>query len=142
VISCKHTRGLAKEHLYSVDRNKSYMSDFVEVCKIGELKDGTMRKVDIGGREILVARNGDKIYCVDSRCPHLGGDLSKGTLEGSVVTCPLHQSQFDLSDGHVIKWTSWTELVSTIAKAFKTPGPLITHETRVEGERVLARIDR
>lgn len=117
------------------------MSDFIEVCKKDELKDGAMKKVDIKGREILIARIGDKFYCVDGRCPHLGGDLSKGTLDGTVVTCPLHHSQFDLSDGRVIRWTNWTGLVSTITKAFKSPRPLVTHEIKLEGDQVLARFD-
>lgn len=117
------------------------MSDFIEICKKDDLKDGTMNKVAVMGREILVARNGEQFYCVDVRCPHLGGDLSKGTLEGSVVTCPLHQSQFDLSDGRVIRWTSWTGLVSAITKAFKSPRPLVTHEIKLDGDKVLARLD-
>lgn len=117
------------------------MNDFIEVCKKSELKDGMMKRVDIKGRELLIAMIGDKIYCVDNRCPHLGGDLSKGMLEGNILTCPLHKSQFDLSDGRVIRWTNWTGLVSTITKAFKSPRPLVTHETRTEGDQVLARLD-
>ena len=30
---------------------------------------------------------------------HFGGDLSKGKLEGKVVTCPRHGSQFDVTTG-------------------------------------------
>jgi 3-phenylpropionate/trans-cinnamate dioxygenase ferredoxin component len=117
------------------------MSDFIEVFKKADLQDGTMKKVDVKGHEILVARSGDRFFCVDNRCPHLGGDLSKGTLKGSVVTCPIHKSQFDLSDGRVIQWTNFTGLVSTIGKMFKTPRSLITHEIKVEGDQVLARFD-
>lgn len=42
----------------------------------------------VKGQEILVARVGDNYYSVDNRCPHMGGNLSKGNLEGTIVTCP------------------------------------------------------
>ncbi len=45
----------------------------------------------------LLARVGDKYYAADNRCPHMGGKLSPGKLEGTVVTCPRHGSQFDLT---------------------------------------------
>ena len=64
------------------------MSKFTEVAKIEELKSGTMKAVIVEGREILLARVGDKYYAVDGRCPHMKGDLSQGKLEGTVVTCP------------------------------------------------------
>ena len=32
----------------------------------------------------------------------MGGDLSKGTLEGNTVTCPKHKSKFDVTTGKVI----------------------------------------
>jgi len=40
--------------------------------------------------------------------PHLHGDLSKGTLDGAVVTCPRHGSQFDVTDGRVLLWTDFS----------------------------------
>jgi len=80
------------------------MSKFIEVAKIEELKSRTMKTVTAEGREILLARVGDKYYAVDNRCPHMKGDLSQGKLEGTVVTCPVHGSQFDISNGQVVRW--------------------------------------
>jgi len=75
------------------------MSKFTEVDKIEELISGTMKMVMAEGREILLTKVGDKYYAVDNLCPHMKGDLSQGKLEGTVVTCPLHGSQFDISNG-------------------------------------------
>ena len=80
------------------------MSKFIEVAKIEELKSETMKKVIAEGREILLARVGDKYYATDNRCPHMKGDLSQGKLGGTVVTCPVHGSQFDISNGQVVRW--------------------------------------
>lgn len=68
------------------------MAELVEVSKTGELAEGTMKRVSVGGREILLARVGDTYYAAGNRCPHMGGNLSRGKLEGTIVTCPLHGS--------------------------------------------------
>ena len=112
------------------------MADFVEIANVGELDDGTMMRLTIKENEILVARVGDKYFCADNRCPHMGGNLSQGKLDGTIITCPRHHSQFDLTDGHVIRWTEWTGLKLTAAKIFKSPSPLKTYKIKVEDEKI------
>ena len=80
------------------------MSKYIEVAKVDGLKSGTMRKVFAEGHEILLATVGDKYYATDNQCPHMKGDLSQGKLEGTIVTCPVHGSQFYVSDGQVVRW--------------------------------------
>jgi 3-phenylpropionate/trans-cinnamate dioxygenase ferredoxin subunit len=45
------------------------MSKFTEVAKIEELESETMKRVIVGGREILLAKVGDNYYATDNRCP-------------------------------------------------------------------------
>ena len=116
------------------------MSSLVEAGKTSELEDGTMKQVAAQGHEILLARVGDKYYAADSRCPHMGGKLSQGKLEGTVVTCPLHGSQFDLRDGQVVRWLKKSGWISTVSKAIKPPKPLATYSVKVEGDRILIEI--
>ena len=80
------------------------MGESTELSKTDELKDRTMKAVNAAGRAILLARVGDKYYAVDNLCPHMKGNLSQGKLEGTVITCPLHGSQFDMSNGQVVRW--------------------------------------
>ncbi|MDP2932456.1 MAG: Rieske 2Fe-2S domain-containing protein, partial [Chloroflexota bacterium] len=101
-----------------------------------ELKDGAMKSVKVEGREILLARVGDRYYAANNRCPHMGGNLSQGKLTGTVVTCPRHGSQFDLADGHVIRWTDWAGFQLTLAKLFKSPRPLPNYPVKLEGDSV------
>ena len=110
---------------------------FVEIATTDELADGTMKMANINGHEILLARVGDNYYSADNRCPHMGGNLSQGKLEGTVVTCPRHHSQFDLTDGHNIRWTDWTGLKLSLGKILKSPRPLKMHEVKIEGEKIL-----
>jgi len=115
------------------------MSKFTEVAKMEELKSGTMKAVIAEGREILLARVGDKYYAVDNRCPHMNGDLSKGKLEGTVVTCPVHGSQFDISNGQVVRWLKGG-LMSKVGSALKLSKALKVYNVRVEDGRVLVEV--
>ena len=116
------------------------MGGFVEVSKADELKDGAMKAVSAAGREILLARIGDKYFAADNRCPHMGAKLSQGKLEGTVVTCPRHGSQFDLSDGRVVRWLKTSGLISTVSRALKPPRPLTIYRVKVEDDRILIEI--
>jgi len=116
------------------------MGDLVPVGEIGGLADGTMKSVLVKGREILLARVADEYYAADNRCPHMGGKLSQGKLEGTVVTCPRHGSQFDLTDGRVVRWLKGSGLLSKVGKALKSPRPLATYNVKVEGDRILIEI--
>lgn len=115
------------------------MSKFTEVAKIEELKSGTTKMVVAEGREILLARLGDKYYATDNRCPHMKGDLSQGKLEGIVVTCPLHGSQFDISNGQVVRWLKGG-LMSKLGSALKLSKALTVYNIKVEDGRVLVEI--
>ena len=42
------------------------------------------------------------IYAVSRSCGHAGAALSLGTLNGHIITCPLHFAQFDVRDGKAL----------------------------------------
>lgn len=113
---------------------------FVEIVKKDELENGKMKMVKVNGHEILLVKIKNAYYCTDNSCPHMGGNLSQGTLEGTIVTCPLHHSQFDLTDGSVIRWTDFTGLKKSIGKIFKSPRPLKTYDVKVEEKTILINI--
>ena len=112
------------------------MSDFVFLTNIDDLVDGAMKQADAGGHEFLVARVDGAYFAADARCPHLHGHLAKGTLEGTVVTCPLHHSQFNLTDGAVVRWTDFKGAVKSVAEFARHARPLRVYETSVEGSQL------
>ena len=116
------------------------MADFTELLKKDDLKSGQMKGYTTGGREVFVARVGDQFFAADNRCPHFGAKLAEGKLEGTILTCPRHASQFDLKDGHVVRWTDWSGVKLGIAKVFKPPRPLVIHQVKVEADKVLIKI--
>ncbi|MGB8892064.1 MAG: Rieske 2Fe-2S domain-containing protein, partial [Methanoregula sp.] len=68
------------------------MSDtmpFADAAQISDVPPGSMKYVEVQGREILLVNVEGKIYATDNRCGHMNGPLSMGTLQGTVVECPL-----------------------------------------------------
>lgn len=68
-----------------------------------DLAGGQLTGTDVEGRQVLLHRNGNNVYAIDNVCSHAGGLLSRGELDGCVVTCPLHGARFDVRDGHVVR---------------------------------------
>ena len=116
------------------------MGTLIRLANTKDLTDGTMKKYQVQGIEILVARIEGKYYATKNKCPHFGGDLSKGKLEGSIVTCPRHGSQFNITDGSVVRWLKGTGLISSIGKTLKSPQKLITYNTKIEGQDIMVEI--
>jgi len=52
--------------------------------------------------------------------------------DGTVVTCPLHSSRFDLADGRVVRWLKGSGLLSTIGSKLKCPHSLNVYKVKVE----------
>jgi nitrite reductase/ring-hydroxylating ferredoxin subunit len=67
-----------------------------------ELADGQMRCVEADGTAVMVARTSGGLYALSNRCSHRGGPLHEGTLDAGTVTCPWHDSVFELRDGALV----------------------------------------
>lgn len=113
------------------------MTEYTEACRLSDIREGELRKVTVRGREILLARRGDHVYATDVLCPHLQADLSEGTLQGYTLTCPMHGSQFDVRDGHVVRWTNLSGTILAFASRAFPPRPLTCYPVRIDGDRVL-----
>ena len=109
------------------------MSEFLPVGTVTDIKPGTMKKIMVEGLAFLLALIKDVYYCTDAYCPHPGGDLSLGYLNGKVLTCPLHHSQFDISNGRVLRWSDLYGTILTVAKKQKPPRSLRIYPVRSKG---------
>lgn len=66
---------------------------------------GMMVGIDAGGERVLVANVAGEFHAMRAKCNHMGGPLDKGTLEGNIVTCPLHGSKWDVKTGKLSQFT-------------------------------------
>jgi 3-phenylpropionate/trans-cinnamate dioxygenase ferredoxin subunit len=72
---------------------------FIKAAMTTEIPAGGMKGVNINGKNILISNIDGQFYAINGTCTHMGGDLTKGKLEGNVVTCPRHGSKFDVKTG-------------------------------------------
>jgi nitrite reductase (NADH) small subunit/3-phenylpropionate/trans-cinnamate dioxygenase ferredoxin subunit len=75
------------------------MSEFVTVCRRGDIPAGGGRTVAAGDRLVAVFDDGGQLCAIDDACPHMGASLGAGRLEGGIVTCPWHAWRFRVRDG-------------------------------------------
>jgi nitrite reductase/ring-hydroxylating ferredoxin subunit len=75
---------------------------FEKIAETQEIADGQVKSVKFGSEEVFVANVNGVFYAMGNACTHKGGDLSKGTLLGNIVTCPKHKAQFDITTGKVV----------------------------------------
>ena len=106
---------------------------YVHVADKSEIGIGKVKKFTLGEVTVLIANVKGNYYAVDNMCTHFGGDLSEGFLEGNVITCPNHQSKFDVTTGKV---------VSPPAEALERPDieDLPTYLVKVENQHIKVKV--
>ncbi len=72
---------------------------WVSIGAVGELVFAPGHSVVVEGRELAVFELDDGLAAVDGSCPHAGGPLCEGDVDGGAVSCPWHGWSFDLRTG-------------------------------------------
>src|SRR5260370_31990674 len=71
----------------------------VRVGSVVELADRGCTVISAGGHGIAVFAHDGRFFAVDTRCPHMGFPLSRGTVRDGLLTCHWHHARFDLEGG-------------------------------------------
>jgi 3-phenylpropionate/trans-cinnamate dioxygenase ferredoxin subunit len=79
------------------------MGEFVKVADAAEIAEGELAAFDVAAVRVAVANVGGTFYAFGDACTHLQCSLAEGQLEGTVVTCACHGSQFDVTTGEVLR---------------------------------------
>lgn len=75
------------------------MGHSAKVAKVGDLPQGEGMVIEVDGKDLALFNVEGVFYALDNTCPHRGGPLGEGFLEGTVVTCPWHGWKFDVTTG-------------------------------------------
>ncbi len=75
------------------------MSRWIPVANVADCPPGSCLELAVAGRIVAIFNVAGDFHALDGVCPHQGGPLGKGQLEGHVVTCPWHGWQFDVRNG-------------------------------------------
>jgi len=73
--------------------------EWVTVSRAADLVPGIATVVDAGRRSVALFNVDGALHALDNICLHQGAELGCGRLAGSVITCPLHGWQFDVTTG-------------------------------------------
>lgn len=102
-----------------------------------ELQQGEMKEYSAEGKSFLVARLADNLFAVSPRCPHLGCRLAEGQLEGRIITCPCHGSQFDVTNGELMRWIpDWPAPIGLVTKSIGWARPLNSYRVEIAGDAI------
>lgn len=73
----------------------------VRVCAPEDVKSGSSRRFEVGGRSVALVRIGDDWYSLGDVCSHEDYSLSEGDVwaDECEIECPKHGSTFDLRTG-------------------------------------------
>ncbi len=75
------------------------MANFVKVAQTSEIPAGQGKCVEVAGKRIAIFNVDGTYYAIDDVCPHQGGPLGEGELNGKIVTCPWHGWEYDVTTG-------------------------------------------
>ena len=75
---------------------------FEEIAEEGELSPGQMKKIQAGGKHLLLCNAEGDYYVVDEMCSHEDYLLHLGCIQGKKIKCSLHGSYFDLESGEAL----------------------------------------
>ena len=77
-------------------------ANFIAVCAIADLPEGEPRKEVVNGTTIAVVLSEGNVYAINDTCSHGQVSLAEGEVEGCLLECWLHGSQFDLRNGQPV----------------------------------------
>lgn len=75
---------------------------WVDIAAADELAPAQMKKVQAGGRRLLLANAEGTHYVVDEMCSHEDYSLYLGCIKDRRIKCSLHGSFFDLETGEAL----------------------------------------
>ena len=98
------------------------MAEWEKVAQVGDIAPGEMKLVKTGEEPIVLTNVDGNYFAFSDICTHEMGSLSEGFLEGQIVTCPMHGSEFNVRTG---------EPVGPPADE-----PIATYQVRIEGQDI------
>ena len=78
--------------------------------------EGEIKAFPQDGGPVAVANVGGTFYAFDDTCTHKRCSLAEGDLDGTIVTCICHGSQFDVTSGAVKRGPAETPVGSYPAR--------------------------
>lgn len=99
---------------------------YIHLASLSDLKTRKLICAKKDDYRILIALAENNVYAVDDMCTHEDASLSKGSLHGDCVKCPLHGSRFRLESGEALDEPAEEALA--------------TYSVKIEGDAILVQL--
>jgi len=99
---------------------------FTTIASLKDLKTSKLLCAKAKGLRIALAYVDGRVFAVDDTCSHEDASLSRGSLHGECVKCPLHGSRFDLNSGAALDEPA--------------EDPIKTYPVKIEGDDILVEL--
>lgn len=90
--------------------------------ELSKLPPGSVMEAIVGTESYAVCNIDGRLHALGGVCPHAGGPLGQGAIEGEMLVCPWHAWQYDCQTG---------------ANDFDEDIRLTTYNVRVDGDDIL-----
>jgi len=110
------------------------MLRYVRVATLADIPPGTAKAVVVDGRDLALFNVAGRVYATEGTCPHQGGPLAEGWLDGALVTCPWHAWRFDVRTGKMAIAGPFSELETFDVRVDGTD-VVVSSESLRSGER-------
>ena len=97
----------------------------LKVTTKSEVEEGSCKAFEADGKTIVLYNVDGDFFATSSQCPHQGGPLGDGLVDGKTVTCPWHGWEFDVTSG-----------ASQVDESMKVP----SYPVKVEGDDILVSV--
>jgi nitrite reductase/ring-hydroxylating ferredoxin subunit len=74
----------------------------LKVAKVGDVLSGGLMMVQAQGIDLVLCKSEGTFYALERRCGHMSAPLEQGSLNGYILTCPMHSAQFSMVTGEAI----------------------------------------
>ncbi|MCS6846521.1 MAG: Rieske (2Fe-2S) protein [Anaerolineae bacterium] len=122
------------------------MSKRVMIGSVSDVPVNGLKTFNAEGTTIVVARVRDGYCAVINKCPHLGLPIAGGKVEDGVITCPFHNSRFDMCTGRNLDWVQgvvgvklpeWSRKIIALGKE---PAPIQSFKVTEEDGKLFVEI--
>ncbi|MCC6790659.1 MAG: Rieske 2Fe-2S domain-containing protein [Thermomicrobiales bacterium] len=117
-----YDRGIGVDH----SAFESPPDTWTEVLDESDLEAGKPKRVEVDGTAVMLLKHEDGIHEIGAVCPHLGGPLDEGEIDGETVSCPWHGSVYCLKSGDLLHGPA--------------TAPVESYDVRVQQGRIAIRV--
>jgi class 3 adenylate cyclase/nitrite reductase/ring-hydroxylating ferredoxin subunit len=132
-------------------KRRSAGKTWTSLLRESELPDGGRRLVELEAFDVLLIRQGERVFAINNACPHLHLPLTAADVtDEGIIVCDKHHSCFDLMTGEVKAWcpfgldpdgTSSHPVFKPLGRISKNRTPLTVFPVRVSEGQIWIALD-